>query len=247
MKYFLAGSLKSGSIPFWCPNYFCGSPFMSDLQSGVFYPFSLLFIPFPSPWSFNIYIILHIVLGFCFFYLFIKELGLSKESAIITSISYCFGSYTIATINTLNNLSTLIWLPAILWSFQRALKKGHISGFFFTVIFLCMSVLGGEPQLFILSAVLLLLYGLISITGNNFSTSKYFKKVCMILLIIASVFLITISQLGPAYQDYQLSVRLGGITYEEATRHSLHLGMLKHLILPLRFHADLTTDPVTRT
>ena len=41
MKYFLATSYKAGEIPFRCSNYFCGSPFMSDIQSGVFYPLSL--------------------------------------------------------------------------------------------------------------------------------------------------------------------------------------------------------------
>ena len=51
MKYYLAECLKSGHIPFWCPNYFCGSPFMSDIQSGVFYPLSLVFVFFPFPLS----------------------------------------------------------------------------------------------------------------------------------------------------------------------------------------------------
>ena len=141
MKYFLARTLQTGSIPFWCPHYFCGSPFLSDLQSGVFYPVSLIFRLLPFPWSFNIYVILHFILAFCFFYLFLKGIGLSPKSAIITSISYCYGSYAIASVNTLNNLSTLIWLPAILWSFQRATTKSHKSGFFFTVLFLCMAIL----------------------------------------------------------------------------------------------------------
>ena len=91
MKYFLANSLKNGSIPFWCPDYFCGAPYISDLQSGVFYPLSLVFVLFHFPLSFNIYIILHFFLGFCFFYLFIAGLGLSKKTALITSISYCYG------------------------------------------------------------------------------------------------------------------------------------------------------------
>ena len=143
MKYFLATSLKTCNIPFWCPHYYCGSPFMSDLQSGVFYPVSLVFALFPFPLSFNIYVILHIVLGFCFFYLFIKGMGLSRQSALITSISYCYGSYTIATINTLNNLTTLIWLPAILWSFPRAKSKKRTSGYFLTALepFLILDIL----------------------------------------------------------------------------------------------------------
>jgi membrane protein YfhO len=245
MKYFLATSLKSGNIPFWCPNYYCGSPFMSDLQSGVFYPVSIVFALFPFPFSFNIFIILHIVLGFCFFYLFIKGIGLSSKSALITSISYCYGSYTIATINTLNNLTTLIWLPAILWSFQRTKSKGHKSGFFLTVLFLCMAILGGEPQLFILSTGLLLLFGLFFIPREPSGLQVIAKDTAMIFFLVASAVLITLVQLYPTYMDYQHSIRLGGISYEEATGWSLNLDMLKHFFLPLRFPADFATDPAT--
>ncbi len=247
MKHFLASSLKAGSIPFWCPNYFCGSPFMSDLQSGVFYPVSLVFIPFPFPWSFNFYITIHFVLGFCFFYLFIRVLGLSKASALITSISCCYGSYAIASVNTLNNLSTMIWLPAMLWSFQKATTKGHKSGYFLTVFFLCMSILGGELQLFILSAGLLFFYGLAFIPDETPGIESRTKKGGTILLLITSSVLLTMVQLGPAYMDYQLSVRLGGITYEEATKFSLNFEMLKHFVLPLRFSPTFATDPAALT
>ncbi|MCD4716493.1 MAG: YfhO family protein [Desulfobacterales bacterium] len=243
MKYFLASSLKAGSIPFWCPNYFCGSPFMSDLQSGVFYPISLVFVLFPFSWSFNIYIILHFFLGFCFFYHFIKGIGLSKGSALITSISYCYGGYAIASVSTLNNLSTMIWLPAILWSFQKAATKGHKSGYFFTVLFLCMSILGGEPQLFILTAGLVFFYGLTSVADETHGISSRIKNTAIILIVITSSVLLTMVQLGPAYMDYQLSARLGGIAYEEATEFSLNLQMLKHLVLPLHFSLTFTTDP----
>ena len=247
MKYFLATSLKSGHIPFWCPNLCCGSPFMSDIQSGVFYPLSLLFIPFPFPWSFNFYIIIHFILGFCFFYLFIKGIGLSRESALITSISYCYGSYAIASINTLNNLSTMIWLPAILWSFQRAKLSGHKSGLFFTVLFLCMAILGGEPQLFILSTGMLLFFALFFSHRESFRIRLIIKDTTVILLLVTSTFLITLVQLWPTYLDYHHSIRLGGISYEEATGWSLHIKMLKHFIIPLRFHTDFAADPATLT
>jgi Bacterial membrane protein YfhO len=243
MKYFLASSLKTGSIPFWCPNYFCGSPFVSDLQSGVFYPFSLIFALFQFPLSFNLYIILHIILGFCFFYLFIKGIGLSRESALITSISYCYGGYAVASVNTLNNLSTMIWLPAILWSFQKASTKGIKSGYLFAALFLCMSILGGEPQLFILTAGLLFFYGLASIPGKTPGFNPRVRNAVIILFLITSSVLITMVQLGPAYMDYQFSARLGGMTYEEATKFSLNFEMLKHLILPLRFNPAFFTDP----
>ena len=240
MKCFLATSFKNLTIPYWCPYYFCGSPFISDIQSGVFYPLSLIFLIPPFYRSFNYFILAHFILGFCFFYLFIKEIGLSKKAAIFTGISYCYGGFTIASINILNNLSTLIWLPAILWSFTRATNDCSKLGHFLTVLFLCMSFLGGEPQLFLMSVSLLFLYGLIVISKNN-TIKDYTKVTATIVILIVSALMIAMAQLGPTYNDYQLSVRLGGISYEEATRHSLEPNILKHIIIPLRFPNDFHT------
>lgn len=135
MKYFLASSFKDGSIPLWCSNYFCGSPFISDLQSGVFYPLSLIFLFGPADKIFNIYILLHIILGFIFIYLFIKELGLSSKTAFFAGTAYCFGGCLLSSVNTLNNLSTLIWLPAILWSATQVISNKNKSAYFLTIIF----------------------------------------------------------------------------------------------------------------
>jgi hypothetical protein len=241
MKFFLASSFKNGTIPYWCPDYFCGAPFISDLQSGIFYPLSLIFLISPLYKAFNYFIIAHIFLGFCFFYLFLKELGLSKKAAIFSSISYSFGGYTIASINTLNNLTSLIWLPAILWAFTKATRVKFRSGYFLTVVFLCMMILGGEPQLFIISTGLLFLYGLMCISKKDFF--KGHIKICItIFILIASALIITMVQLGPTYNDYQLSVRMGGISYEEATKNSLTIDMLKHIFLPLQFPDNFTTN-----
>jgi hypothetical protein len=243
MKFFLAESLKGGSLPYWCSNYYCGSPFMSDLQSGVFYPLSLLFFFFPFPWSLNIFIVLHFFLGFCFFYLFITGIGLTRKSALITAISYCYGSYTIVSINTLNNLTTLIWLPAILWAYQKATQKAYRPGYFLTILFLCMAILGGEPQLFILSTGLLLVYGSLYNTSMNTITRVGMRNILIIFFLITAVFLITILQLEMTYLDYKHSARFGGISYEEASKFSLDTNMLKHFIIPLPFNPSFVADP----
>jgi len=245
MKSFLAENLRSGEIPFWCSHYFCGSPFLSDIQSGVFYPLSIVFFLLPFPLSFNVYVVIHFFLAFCFFYLFITSLGLSRKSALITAISYCYGGYLLATINTLNNISTGIWLPAILWSFTRASETGRTSGYFLTIIFLSMAILGGEPQIFILSAGILFLYALTSLPTSPEKNSIRLKYGGYVVLLVISAILITTVQLGPTYIDYQNSARLGGFSYERASRFSLDLQDLKHLFLPLHFPKEFATGART--
>ena len=157
MKYFLSQSFQSGQIPFWNSGIFCGSPFMSDMQSGVFYPPSILFLLLPFPVSFNVYIILHFFLIFVFFNLFIRAHGLGSGAALIGAIAYTYGGYVISSVNTLNNLSAATWLPAVLWAHQMTVKRGFVHGHFLVVIFLAMSILGGEPQIFAMGAGLLVL------------------------------------------------------------------------------------------
>ncbi|MEW6669098.1 MAG: hypothetical protein AB1512_28135 [Thermodesulfobacteriota bacterium] len=243
MKHYLASSLKSGLIPWWCSYQYCGAPFLSDIQSGVFYPLSLLFAILPFPFSFNLYVVTHFFLGFCFIYNFIREMGLSRPSALFVGISYCYGGYMIASVISPNHLSTMIWLPAILWGIQRWRDRRRLSDLCITLFFLVMSVLGGEPQLFLMAAALALFYALIVLPSPPISWVDRAKSGAVVATLILAALLLTAAQWMPTYVDYQYSARFQGIPYEEAVRFSLSPGMLKHLFLPLAFPSSFVTDP----
>jgi hypothetical protein len=247
MKHFLSKSFRGGDLPFWSSGVFCGSPFVSDIQSGVFYPISLIFLILPFPLSLNVYVTVHFFLGFCFFYLFIHGIGLSKKAAILTGISYCYGGYNIASASALNHMSTLIWLPAFLWSSQKIRNGKTPSGIILTFFFICFAILGGEPQLLIVMMALLFCYTILSSLTEAGSTRYAFRHVGLLLGLIGLSILTSSIQLGPTYLDYRLSARLGGIDFVDATRFSLSWSMLKHLLLPLPFPSDFATDPGTMT
>jgi len=239
MKFFLAEALQAGTLPFWCPFYFCGAPFVSDIQSGVFYPVSVLFTLSAFPKSLNAYILLHFLLGFCFFYLFIRSLRLSKHTAVLTAISYSFGGYMIASVNTLNNLSTQIWLPAVLWAFTLHCHDKNRTGLLMVTLFLCFGIVGGEPQLAMLTCGVLILYAVV--LGD--SAKDRLKNIGTALAVIGISLAMSMIQLGPTFLDFRHSIRSGGIPYADATRHSMNWAMLKHLLVPLIFPADFAADP----
>ena len=242
-KHFLAQSLQNGFIPYWCPNYFCGSPFLSDLQSGVFYPLSLIFAALPFPWSLNLYVCLHFFLGFLFFYGFVNSLGLSTRTARLISVSFCYGSFVIASVNTLNNLSTAIWLPAALWAFHEARMRNSRSAYGCVVLSLTLCLLGGEPQLFLLTVVMLMVFAFSLAPGEQrFDWIFRIKGLGVVVVLVLAAMLISAAQLGPAFADYTLSVRAEGFTLEEAARFSLQPSMLKHLLLPLVFPPHFEAD-----
>ncbi len=242
-KHFLAQSLQDRIIPYWCPNYFCGAPFLSDLQSGVFYPPCLIFTLLPFPWSFNLYVCLHFYLGFLFCYGLLKSIGLSSKTALLISVSFCYGSFVIASVNTLNNLSASIWLPAVLWAFHEARAKNKRSAHGWTVLSLTLCLLGGEPQIFLFTIVLLALFAFfLPRNEQRFDWSFGIMNLGMIVLFVLAALLVAAAQLGPAFADYRLSVRAEGFTFQEAARFSLQPSMLQHLLLPLVFPPQFETE-----
>jgi len=241
MKHFLGTAFTDGHLPLWNPYYFCGSPFMSDIQSGVFYPLSLLFGLLPFPFAYNLFTVVHVFLGGQFFYLFIRRIGFSRSAALVTSVSFAFGGCTLSAINVLNNLSTLVWLPAVLWSFQWAVDKGLKKAFPLPVFCLVCAVLGGEPQLFLFIAGMLLLFAFASPDGGPIRTRLALGGAAL-LVIIAAVGA-TLFQVGPQYIDYLHSVRQAGLPFEEVVANSLPIAALKHLVMPLVFPADFATAP----
>ena len=143
--------------------------------------------------------------------------------------------------NILNNLFPLVWLPAVLWSYQ-GFQAGRRGEFFLTVLFLCTAFLGGEPQILMLLVGLLILFSLPPGKGDKTDVRFYMKNISLVTLLVSWALLMTMVQLGPAYTDYSLSVRTEGFSYAEASRFSLDPGMLKHLLAPLSFPVSFITD-----
>lgn len=243
MKYFLAQSLSSGYVPFWCPLYFCGAPFMSDIQTGVFYLPSLLFLIFAYPLSFNLYVIFHIILCFCFVYLFIRQIGLSVSAGVFSAIAFSYGGYVLSSVSLLNNLAVITWLPAMLWSYKMVLDKQSISACLLTIFFICLSILGGEPQLFLFSVLITFCFGLLSGLKGRMNGGSLLRHILIYGAMLMLALLITIVQWGPTFLDFLNSIRLRGLPFGAEAELSLSWDRLKDLIVPAYFNSLPGSDP----
>ena len=79
-RLFAAESLRAGWIPLWNPHQFCGTPFVANSQSAVFYPLNLLFCVMPVARAFGVSVWLHLRLTGLFLYGFLRSgaFGLSR-------------------------------------------------------------------------------------------------------------------------------------------------------------------------
>lgn len=108
-----------------------------------------------------------------------------------------------------------------------------------------MALLGGAPQLLLITVGMLSLCALVWLPPGETGWRPRLKNLCCVPPLLALSIAITAVQLGPMYIDYQNSIRLEGISYAEATEFSLTPAMLKHLVLPLTFPPDFSTNPVS--
>lgn len=233
MKAFLARCLQNGELALWCPQYFCGAPFASDIQAGVFYPPSLILALVPFPYAVNIFVLFHVVVGFVFCFHLVGAKGGSNQAAVVAGLSFVLGGFAVSSINTLNNLCTIVWLPAVLWAFQRSRTRRWTLPL--TAVFVCLAILGGEPQLWLIIVTLLVASALAmpaDTAGQRLVRLLEVGAVVLVALALAAV------QLGPTAVDWMHSVRRQGFGFDQAAAFSLAPARLIHLAWPLVFPPD---------
>ena len=110
---------KKLTLPLWNPYNFAGTPLLANFQSGVFYPFNLLFfiLPFSTTWS--LIILSQPLLAGVFLFLFLRNLKLKTIACILGSITFSFCGFSIAWMEWGTILSTALWLPLILLSIDK--------------------------------------------------------------------------------------------------------------------------------
>jgi len=151
VNYF-AKSIATGRFPLWFPGVRDGSPFYSDTQIAVFYPFEW-FLPLfvkAGRLSFIVYqryIFLHCLLGAVFAYTFLRGLKLSPISALAGGFAFCFSGFFALRMNVnFVMIQVYIWLPLQLFFVQQFLGKGGRWRWLGLVGAMTMSLLGGHPQ-----------------------------------------------------------------------------------------------------
>jgi len=148
-KEFTVDTLIKGDFPFWNPYNFTGIPFLGNIQTAIFYPFSVFF--YIMGWQPGLKF-------FYFFSLFILGIGflliISKKKLtyfLFLIPIILFNSFQFSQNEFLSGLGTSIWLPFLI----LFLLKNNL---LFLAVSFSFSFLGGQPQYIILQIILLLFF-----------------------------------------------------------------------------------------
>ncbi len=110
-RHFAAESLRSGTIPLWNPYAFCGTPFMANSQSAVFYPGNLLYWLLPTATAAGLSVLLHLVLAGVFMWALVRRLARSDAAGFVAGCAFMLSGWQVAWLHLPTFLATSCWIP----------------------------------------------------------------------------------------------------------------------------------------
>ncbi|RJQ25339.1 hypothetical protein C4577_06060 [Candidatus Parcubacteria bacterium] len=147
LKKITIDQLKNFDVPLWNPYSFSGNTHLATYQSAVFHPLGFLFLVLPQIDAWSIIIILQPFLCLIFTYLYLREIGCKKNTSFFGAVVFAFSSYMIVWWEeSYMSVYSTLFLPLILFSLEKLIKRINSLAFTLLVIGLTFSLLSGWFQ-----------------------------------------------------------------------------------------------------
>ena len=246
-KKFVFDHLQSqGTLPFWNPYLFSGSPLISNIQVSLFYPLGFLYYLVPPDIAYKYSIVLHFVLGSLFMYLFMRSLEIQRRACFFSAIVFMFNGYFMGHLYAghLSFVQNYVWIPLIFYFLNRFVNKASLSDAVAAGFVLGFQILGGFPQIafytILASSLFIFVQGVLGRRGAEKISSFQLGTGWGIFVLLG--FALAAVQVLPTYEFTTLSTRGGGISYEMAIYESLHPKEILAFLVP-----DIFGNPVDGT
>lgn len=142
-----SSAIRSLRLPLWNPDVFLGAPLAANLQTALFYPATLLFYVLPVPYALSYDIILHVFLAGVFTYvLSSRTLHMEPAGALASAIVFAFCGFLAAQAGHINQLSAAVWLPLLLFLFDRAYATPSLAYAILASFVVGLTLLAGHSQ-----------------------------------------------------------------------------------------------------
>lgn len=205
-KHFSIGMVKKGELPLWNPYNFSGNPHLANFQTGIFYPFNLLFFLLPFNLAWTIFIILQPLLAGCFTYLFLREIKVSRWGSLFASLAFAYSLYFTAWLEWGNIDHAILWLPLALFLIEKIIKKLEMKWILLFIFSLASSILAGYIQATIYLFAVVFVYLFFRIFSDNKQKDK-FSKIVAVLAGGVIALLLCLIQFLPTWEIFLQSAR----------------------------------------
>ena len=226
----------TGSIPFWNPYLFSGTPFIANIQASIFYPLGFLYYLLPPEPAYLYSTVIHFALGGIFMFSMMRAMSVSPEGSFLSAIVFTFNGYVLAHLYAghLTLIQSYIWIPLVFLFLYRFLEDTRLTHAAGAGLVLGIQILGGFPQIAfytILGSFIFGLFYLVSFLLNHHYGDSL--RVCAGIAVFLFIgFALAAVQVLPTLEFTKYSTRAGGVSYAMATYDSLHPKELLSFLIP---------------
>lgn len=218
-KNYLRENIRSGTIPFWNPYNFSGTPFLAHPTINIFYPPNWFFILLPLNYSFSFYFLFHIILaGLTMYWLSRKFTGIS--GAFTAAIVYALGGYFAGRIfaGHMEYVDAAAFVPLVFGSFLSVIQVLSRKNLLKAILSLTLLIYAGNELFLLFTIELVFLYFVYYFVINikRLSVKLSFKQIAAITLCIIFAFGLSAVEFLPRYQFISLSLRSQRLPYSVA-------------------------------
>ena len=132
-------------LPLWDPYIMGGMPYLADMQSAIFSPFSLPAYVLPFWWSLGVIAVMKVVVAATGTYLLARALKMGQAGAFMAGLVFGFGLFLIAWIPwPLDNVFPLI--PWMLYATERLVRRPGVLPASGLAALVALQFFGGHPE-----------------------------------------------------------------------------------------------------
>jgi hypothetical protein len=224
-RFFAAQTLHSGYLPLWNPHQFCGTPFVANSQSAVFYPPNLLFCLLPVSQAFGVSVLLHLFLtgGFMYAFLCSPKIGLGRAAALLGAVAWQLCHWQVAWLELPTFLCVSAWLPLALLLVDRTVERPTARRAGLLGICCGLMLLAGHLQIALYCLGLVTVYALFRAWPRLRPDGP--ALVGCTLIVLALAFGLAAPQILPTLELAHVSHRAGGPPTWAAYTVYIHLAL----------------------
>jgi hypothetical protein len=224
--FYVQRSIFHGEFPLWNPYSHCGVPLFA--QMGAWYPVNFLCAVLPLPWSLNVALLAHLVLGGCGMFALARRWGADGFGAAFAGFAYAFNGVSLSCFQWSNYIASLGWLPWVVLAVTQAWRGGG-RWLVIAAVVSALQVLTATPELTLLGWLFLAALWLAEMFSGKIKFWISSRRVAFVILLAAGI---TMIQMLPFFDLLAHSQR---DTNYEQSRWAMPIWGWANLIVPL-FH-----------
>jgi hypothetical protein len=218
-EYYTRSALSIGTLPFWNPWHFAGTPYLADVQKNVLYPLAWLLRWMPLDDFFTWMAALHIWIAGAGAFFLARVVGLGWMASTATAVAGMLGGTTGPRLNNGHLLPMYVaaWFPWALGFAIVSVRRATVLPHPALVVVLVLQFLAGFIQISLYLVTAVCLYYAYSLVWRESHDRSLRRRVLVQVMILGALCLgLAAFQLVPTARLVAHAARASGIPYEQA-------------------------------